>query len=490
MESGNATKSLKEVLLGIEAEFFGNPEIKIKGIEYDSRKVREGCAFVAIKGSKTDSHDLIKDIFFTKNVRAFIVEDLVKIPKYVFENSSFAKVKSTRENLGKIARNFYGQKTKVIGITGTKGKSTTVKIIAKSLSLLGRRCGILGSVWWKLTTPEASDTLKIMSESYFEIFAMEVTSISVVQKRIEGIDFEYGAFLGLGRDHLDFHKTMENYFSAKLEFLKKAKKVVIFEDEWGKKAVEILKGEGKEVFSFQKSQIDYKDGKFLLHFNGERAMFRPKILGSFNGINYMTAYIILKDLGFSKDEICNTFEEIEGPPGRMEIVSYNPLSIVDYSHTPESLSSAIDECLKLKKDQNSRLFVVFGCGGERDRGKRPEMGRASLKADIVIITSDNPRGEDPDEIIKDILSGIDEESIKSSKVFVEPDRKRAIFFAVERANENDIILVAGKGHEEYQIIGNKVIPFSDRRTILEALEKKHKNIKYKNNKFEIKTDKL
>jgi len=461
-------KKIKEIFHGIDCEIFGNPDKEVDSVEFDSKRVKSSSLFVALKGKNVDSHYLIKDIYFKKGCSAFVVEDLNKVYGYVKSKATLIKVGNSRKALSKISKNFYGQKTKVIGITGTKGKSSTVKIIGQSLNFFGKSCGVLGSLWWKLTTPEAPDIFRIMNQSYFDIWAMEVTSVSTVQHRVDDVEFEWGIFLGLGRDHLDIHGTIENYFLAKYNFLEKPKNVIIFLDEWGKKAYELLKSHypDKKIITFSDKNFIYESGKISIFWEGEKISFSPKFFGSFNCINFTASYILLREMGFEPDSIKLAFEQVFPPRGRMELVVYKPMVFVDYAHTPDSLSAVIDECLKLKKENSSKLIVVFGCGGDRDKGKRPEMGKVSLKADKVILTSDNPRIENPEDIIKDILAGIDD----TSKVLVEPDRKKAIFKALIDSKENDIVLIAGKGHEEYQIVKDKVLPFSDRKVVLEFFQ--------------------
>lgn len=470
-------KKVKEIFHDIDCKIFGNPDREVDSIEFDSGKVKSSSLFVALKGKNIDSHSLIKDIYFKRGCSAFVVEDINRVDSYVKNKSTLIKVENSRRALSKISKNFYEQKTKVVGVTGTKGKSSTVKIIGQSLCFFGKRCGVLGSLWWKLTTPEAPDIFRIMNQSYFDIWAMEVTSVSTVQHRIDDVEFEWGIFLGLGRDHLDIHGTIENYFLAKYNFLEKPKSLIIFLDEWGRKAYELLKSDypNKKIITFSDKNFLYDAGKISIFWEEEKISFSPKFFGSFNCINFTASYILLREMGFKPDSIKLAFEEVFPPRGRMELVVSKPMVFVDYAHTPDSLSSVIDECLKLKIEISSKispkLIVVFGCGGDRDKGKRPEMGRVSMKADRVILTSDNPRSENPEDIIKDILQGI----YDTSKVIVEPDRKKAIFKALSEAKENDIVLIAGKGHEEYQVIKDKFLPFSDRKVVLEFFRNMGRN---------------
>lgn len=454
-------KKISEIFKDIPHRIIGKDRT-IKGLFYDSRKFIPHHAFVCLKGRNQDGHKFIKELYF-KGCEVFIIQD----ERYCFDGPTFVFVEDTRKLMGKIARNFWGkQKADVIGITGTKGKSSTAKIISFSLTSSGKKCGVLGSLWWKLTTPEIIDTLSIINNSYFDYFAMEVTSISIAQGRVDDIDFSAGIFLGLGHDHLDFHGTLENYFLAKLRFLEMVKDlVIIYFDEWGEVAGKKLQGK-KRVLSFSKNSLkNYilkKDKSFFeLEWKGERFSFYSNFIGSFNWINFLSSYILLREFGFSPDEIKDFFEEVSPPPGRMEIVHSKPYVIVDYAHTPEALEASLKEC---RSFGDGKVFVVFGCGGDRDREKRPKMGKIAYEnADFVIITSDNPRNENPEKIIEDILSGTPE----NKKVFVEPDRKKAIFKALELADQNDVILIAGKGHENYQIIGDKVIPFSDKEVVKE-----------------------
>ncbi len=483
-------KRVRDVIYGIDAEVIGNPDEVISGIEIDSKRVNKGKAFITIKGGKFDATSFVRRLYFS-GCNVFVLDDpaFVARERKNLPQATFVKVRNCREVMPKIAKNFWGeQKAKLIGVTGTKGKTSTVKIISNSLALAGIRCGAIGSVWWKLTTPEVLDTLRIVNQSNFEYFAMEVTSISVVQRRIDELEFLASIFLGLGHDHLDFHKTVENYFLAKYSFIKRAKEIIIiFQDEWGKRAFELLSNEkyGAKVYTFDHSNIKFHDGKFELTWKSESIKFIPKFFGYFNGVNFVASYILLRELGFTPWFIKDLFEEIKPPPGRMELVWDSPRVFVDYAHNPESLENSISECIRLKDQGNrfgGKVFVVFGCGGSRDKEKRPRMGKIAFSlADRIFITSDNPRDEEPASIVADILVGIMErtkipevintirngDSYDDGKVCVELDRRRAIFKALKEAERGDIILIAGKGHEEYQIVGDKVLDFSDRRVVQE-----------------------
>lgn len=478
-------KRVSQIIQQIPHRIFGEDRY-ISGLFYDSRRFEPNWAFIALKGQKTDGHNFIRELYL-KGCEVFFVQDEKFIePSW---NATFVLLENTRRSMGAIAKNFWGgQNSKIIGITGTKGKTSTAKILSSSLSLLGIRCGVLGSLWWKLTTPEIIDTFYIINNSFFDYFVMEVTSVAVIQSRVDDIEFEIGTFLGLGHDHLDIHGTVENYFLAKFRFLEMVKEfVVIYQDDWGRKAEQMLAGR-KRVLSFSDECVkNYKlslnenslKAFFELEWRGERVRFQSSFFGRFNWINYLASYIILRELGFSLHEIKDLFEEVRPPAGRMEQVHTRPYAFVDYAHTPESLQSSLDECLRLRESLGKgRIFVLFGCGGDRDREKRPKMGRIAYEvADVIFLTSDNPRSEDPEAIIRDILAGIlqndhggrpfygEECDDIEKRIFVETDRARAIAKALELATEDDIVLIAGKGHENYQIIGDKVMPFSDREVV-------------------------
>lgn len=463
---------ISQIVKDVKCKIFGNDR-SVSGLFYDSRKFQRDYGFIALKGERSDGHRFIKELYL-KGCQVFFVQDEGYINPYW--DATFVLLENTRRNMGKIAKNFWGgQKPVVWGITGTKGKTSTAKILSCSLALSGIKCGVLGSVWWKLTTPEILDTFSIIN--YFDYFVMEVTSVAVAQHRVDDIDFQVGIFLGLGHDHLDIHKTMENYFAAKLAFMEKVKGLaVVYLDHWGKLIVDKIKGK-KKVFSFDDGSLkNYKlvferdrvFSVFEIFWKGEKQSFRTKFIGFFNWINFLSSYIVLREFGFSPSQIIDFFEDIYPPSGRMDLVNLNPYVFVDYAHTPESLESSLRECLRLKNFLgDSKLVVVFGCGGDRDREKRPMMGKiAHQMADVVVITSDNPRSEDPEKIVKDILYGIPENGT-DKKLLVELDRRKAIFKALEICGKNDVVLIAGKGHETYQIVGDRIFPFSDRKVVEE-----------------------
>ncbi len=481
-------KKVSELIRGIDCKVIGIDR-EVDGVEFDTTRWRRKNAFICLRGKKNDGHNFIKELYF-KGCEVFFIEDEKRAEKWM--SATFIVLKNTREAMGKIARNFWGQKTPIVGITGTKGKSSTAKIISETMTLCGIRCGVIGSVWWKLTTPEAPDTLKIINSSDYEYFAIEVTSIATLQKRINGIEFEAGIFLGLGKDHLDMHGSQENYFKAKLDFLKQVKCAIInTSDIWGKRAEKELKGEGWdsrgkggnrreiEVITFDTSDSSYDPDKseFTIKWRGEKIKFKSMFRGGFNLTNFLAAFIFLnKVVGIEKSAINEAFEIVSPPPGRMEAVITSPYVFVDYAHTAESLYEVLKEGRYIAKKNGGKLCVIFGCGGERDKEKRPEMGKVSSEiADIVVITSDNPRGEDPNSIIDDIIKGIK----NIHKIKIEPDRKKAIWLAMEQADKNDVIIIAGKGHEEYQITKDGLIPFSDRKVVLEFVKTKTKEWKTK-----------
>ncbi len=471
---------VSHVVNGLNCKIFGKDRF-ISGLFYDSRRFQKDFGFIALKGTKEDAHKFLKELYL-KGCEVFFIQDESYISGQW--NATFVLLEDTRRSMGKIARNFWnGQRPKVWGITGTKGKTSTAKILSSSLTFSGIKTGVLGSVWWKLTTPEIIDTFAIMN--HFDYFVMEVTSVSVVQHRIDDIDFQVGVFLGLGHDHLDIHKTMNNYFSAKFAFMEKVNDLaVVYLDEWGKIVEDKLLGK-KRLLSFDDNSLkDYSisfQGDdaysfFEICWRGEKLSFKTRFIGLFNWINFLSSYIILREFGISSGQIIEFFQDVYPPSGRMEVVNLNPYVFVDYAHTPESLESSLQECQRLKDIFNSRVIVVFGCGGDRDKEKRPKMGKLAYDmADVVVITSDNPRSESPESIVQDILSGIRENggNPDDKKIFVELDRKKAIFKALEVSGKNDVVLIAGKGHESYQIIGNKVFPFSDRKVVEEFFLSSH-----------------
>lgn len=467
---------MEELLLGLDYEILqkGKTEIEFKGMEYDSRKIKDGDIFVALEGSISDGHKYIKQAI-ENGAKGVLVSKKVE-PEFPVE---YILVKDLRKNLGKIASNFYGypqKKLKIIGITGTNGKTTSTYLLE---SILGKeKVARIGTVEYKIgdevieapnTTPESLDIVKMCKkavEKGLEYLVMEVSSHALSLGRVDMLEFDVASFTNLTLDHLDYHENMDNYFQAKRKLftmLKDSKKSSInIDDIYGDR---LYKEFGGYSYSLTKSAdltgeiVEFhSDGQFVrLNLMGEMFEEKLAILGRYNLYNVLGVIGIALQLGIGKNIILEKLKDIKGAPGRFELVNCGQdyIVVVDYAHTGDALENILKSINELKK---GRVITVFGCGGDRDVTKRPIMGEIAQRlSDIAILTSDNPRTENPHLIIEDVKKGMN-----GDHYLVEEDREQAIVKAIEIAQKNDIILIAGKGHETYQILGRKKIHFDDR----------------------------
>lgn len=467
---------MEELLLGLDYEILqkGKTEIEFKGMEYDSRKIKDGDIFVALGGSISDGHKYIKQAI-ENGAKGVLVSKKVE-PEFPVE---YILVKDLRKNLGKIASNFYGypqKKLKIIGITGTNGKTTSTYLLE---SILGKeKVARIGTVEYKIgdevieapnTTPESLDIVKMCKkavEKGLEYLVMEVSSHALSLGRVDMLEFDVASFTNLTLDHLDYHENMDNYFQAKRKLftmLKDSKKSSInIDDIYGDR---LYKEFGGYSYSLTKSAdltgeiVEFhSDGQFVrLNLMGEMFEEKLAILGRYNLYNVLGVIGIALQLGIGKNIILEKLKDIKGAPGRFELVNCGQdyIVVVDYAHTGDALENILKSINELKK---GRVITVFGCGGDRDATKRPIMGEIAQRlSDIAILTSDNPRTENPHLIIEDVKKGMN-----GDHYLVEEDREQAIVKAIEIAQKNDIILIAGKGHETYQILGRKKIHFDDR----------------------------
>lgn len=467
---------MEELLLGLDYEILqkGKTGIEFKGMEYDSRKIKDGDIFVALEGSISDGHKYIKQAI-ENGAKGVLVSKKVE-PEFPVE---YILVKDLRKNLGKIASNFYGypqKKLKIIGITGTNGKTTSTYLLE---SILGKeKVARIGTVEYKIgdevieapnTTPESLDIVKMCKkavEKGLEYLVMEVSSHALSLGRVDMLEFDVASFTNLTLDHLDYHENMDNYFQAKRKLftmLKDSKKSSInIDDIYGDR---LYKEFGGYSYSLTKSAdltgeiVEFhSDGQFVrLNLMGEMFEEKLAILGRYNLYNVLGVIGIALQLGIGKNIILEKLKDIKGAPGRFELVNCGQdyIVVVDYAHTGDALENILKSINELKK---GRVITVFGCGGDRDATKRPIMGEIAQRlSDIAILTSDNPRTENPHLIIEDVKKGMN-----GDHYLVEEDREQAIVKAIEIAQKNDIILIAGKGHETYQILGRKKIHFDDR----------------------------
>jgi len=456
---------------------------EISKLVYDSRLVSANSIFVAIKGYKTDGHNFIIDAI-NNGAEAVVLENDGIVPDEFFIHRNVTKilVKDSRIALAELSKGFYknpSSKIQLIGITGTNGKTTTSWLIKYILDYSGLKAGLLGTIAnyigdfkleSNLTTPESSDLnylLNQMVNNDCKFAAMEVSSHSLYLNRTYGLDFKFAVFTNLTIDHLDFHKTFENYLNAKKILFDRlgenAIAVINIDDE---NANQIIKDCKAHIITFgQNHSADYvisdinfdlNGTNFLLKYKDQTFQIQLPLIGEFNAYNASAAFIVSHRIGLSFEQILGGLKNSRQVPGRFEVIgSENKKVIVDYSHTPDSLEKAILSLRKLSKQ--NKIITVFGCGGDRDKTKRPLMGKIATElSDKVFITSDNPRTEDAMSIINDIVKGISKQNYS-----IIENREEAIKTAIQSADDFSAILIAGKGHENYQDINGIKHPFSD-----------------------------
>ena len=457
----------------------------------DSRSVRPGWIFVAIRGSNFDGHAVV-EAAVANGALAVVVEyapDVaLTIPVVVVPDARLAYAQLVQEICGYPARGM-----RVYGVTGTNGKTTCATLLEQMFRSDQHRVGFIGTTGNRYggvthttnyTTPHAhalADLFVDMREHGVSTVCMEVSSHALDQHRVWGVDFRGAVFTNLTRDHLDYHKTLENYARAKKRLFDMlpadASAVFNADSEWAPymkrhcgadRAVTVGIGPDAEV-RIVDVQLQLHGATFTLvrqrsdiSLLPERITFTTKLLGGFNVMNAALCAVLCMLDGMPPGRVMELLATVTGPAGRMERypLRNGAVGVVDYAHTPDALENALQVLRELARSSHARLYVVFGCGGDRDRGKRPEMGRIAAElADSVVVTSDNPRSEQPADIIRHIVGGIEGPAIE--RVSIIEDRRAAIRAALAAANPGDIVLVAGKGHEEYQIIGSDRLPFSD-----------------------------
>ncbi|MGQ9804966.1 MAG: UDP-N-acetylmuramoyl-L-alanyl-D-glutamate--2,6-diaminopimelate ligase [Chlorobiales bacterium] len=473
--------------LEIRGEIKGHEEIS--AIEYDSRKVKEGALFAAIRGLKTDGH-----LFIEKAVQAGAIAIVCEeFPKMMDSERVYIGVENSRIALALLAKRFYDDasgKLVMIGVTGTNGKTTTTMLIHSILTNAGIKAGLIGTIAYKIgnetidaerTTPEAVELhafFEKMVKAGCKACVMEVSSHALELRRVHGIRYDVGVFTNLTRDHLDFHGTMENYFRAKKILFdsldEKAVAVTNQDDLYGERIVADTKARviqyGIEDGSEKRADVRARVHSFKLYgtsatifANDGEHLQTIKHIGKFNLYNVLAAYSAGVAMKFTHEEIMQGISRCEGVAGRMEQVwsKDHRCAIVDYAHTPDALLNVI-RAIKEVKSPEAKLITLFGCGGDRDKGKRPLMGEiAERESDIVILTSDNPRTENPEAILDEIETGM----TKTKPYYRIADRQAAIRKGISLIGYGDVLLVAGKGHETYQEIQGVKYPFDDRAVI-------------------------
>ena len=480
---------LKELLKNIKpTQVVGDENTDITGVNIDSRKIKQGHLFVAMKGTQVDGHQFIPKAL-DLGASAILCEDL---PAELKENVTYIQVASTEDAVGKVATIFYGnpsEKLKLVGVTGTNGKTTIATLLYNMFRKLGYKCGLLSTVCNYIegeaipadhTTPdpiELNALLSKMVEAGCLYAFMECSSHAIHQKRIGGLKFAGGIFTNLTRDHMDYHKTVENYRNAKKAFFdglpKSAFAITNADDKNGMVMVPNCKAQIKTYST--RSMADFRAHILECHFEGmyleiDGHEVGVQFIGKFNVSNLLAVYGAAVMLGQKPEDILIALSTLKSVSGRLEPIQSPEgyTAIVDYAHTPDALENvlkAIHEVLNGK----GKVITVCGAGGNRDKGKRPLMAQEAVKqSDKVIITSDNPRFEEPQDIINDMLAGLDKQQMK--KVVSIVDRREAIRTACMMAEKGDVILIAGKGHEDYQEIKGVKHHFDDKEVVKEIFQ--------------------
>lgn len=458
-------------------------DVEITGLSYNSLTTKENDIFICIRGEAVDGHKYAKSAVDKGAKALFCEEELdVDVPQIIVED--------TKRTMANISAAFYNEPSKdinLIGVTGTNGKTTVTHLIQKIMEENNEKCALIGTLGYKLSSndeykeakhttpqsPELQRDLRLMADSKIKNVVMEVSSHSLEQKRVGCCDFDGAVFTNLTQDHLDYHITMRNYFKAKALLFENLKNgafaVINADDEYAKDFIAVVPSGVKTLTYGVKNDADVKavdvdfsiDGaKLTVLFDGKSEKMNLHLNGMFSVYNALAAFTAALAMGIDYKIIIKALENTKSVAGRFEIVSKKPLVIVDYAHTPDGLENVLKAARELTP-ATSKLICLFGCGGDRDTTKRPKMGKiADELSDKVVVTSDNPRSEDPQLIISDIMTGI--KTVDTQRIFVEPDRGEAIKFLKSISNEEDVVVIAGKGHEDYQILKNETIHFDDR----------------------------
>ncbi len=475
---------LSQLIENIEVEqLVGEPYVEITAIEFDSRKVAKGSAFVAQRGVHVDGHKFI-DKAVESGASAIVCEEL---PKDLPDGVSFVKVDDTNRILGELASAFYGHpshKMKVVGVTGTNGKTSIASLLHRLFRMQGYGVGLISTISYKIndleetashTTPDALKIQQLLAEMAAkgcEYCFMEVSSHAIHQKRIAGIRYAGGVFTNISHDHLDYHKTFAEYIKAKKAFfdgLQADAFVITNVDD--KNGMVMVQNTNAQIFTYSnRSMADYRCKVLESHFDGmllniDGREVWTRFVGLFNASNLLAVYATAVQLGQNEEEVLAKISDLHSVQGRFETIRSldGKYAIVDYAHTPDALKNVLSAISEIRT-RNEQVITVVGAGGDRDKTKRPEMAKEALLAsDKVILTSDNPRTEDPAQIIRDMEAGV-EPQYKSKVVSIE-NRREAIKTAALLAQPGDIILVAGKGHETYQDVNGVKHHFDDREEI-------------------------
>ncbi len=495
-----ASLKLSEALRGADVLRRIGEDIAVSGVEYDSRRVAPGSLFVAMRGETTDGNRYIEQAL--ARGAAAIVTDSAAAYDATADGPlevALAEVSHGRRALATIAANVFGhpeQKIRLSGVTGTNGKTTTAYLLEQLLRAAGRSTALVGTIEYRIadevrpaphTTPESRDLLYLLAEGVARGVTegvMEVSSHALDQGRVWRVPYDVAIFTNLTQDHLDYHGTMEAYFAAKRKLFDGSQarppRVAILnaEDDTQAALAETAQAAGSEIWSYGAARGDFHAREIAMRPNGMsftlvspqgEAPIDVALTGRVNVLNLLAATAAALARGLSLAQIAEAAPILRAVPGRFEAVDGGqPFTVVvDYAHTDDALRNVLALARDLVSETHGRVLTVFGCGGDRDRTKRPRMGRAAAEAsEIIIVTSDNPRSEDPRAIIDEILPGT---AGAPATVEVEPDRAKAIALAMTKAHPNDIVVIAGKGHEKTQTIGNQVLPFDDVAVARQAL---------------------
>ncbi|KIA90080.1 UDP-N-acetylmuramoyl-L-alanyl-D-glutamate--2,6-diaminopimelate ligase [Kaistella jeonii] len=477
---------LEELLKRIPVlEMIGNQNTDVSEIVFDSRKAVADSLYVAIKGTVSDGHSFI-DSSIEKGAKVILCEVL---PEDLKDNVTYIQVKDASKTLGQLASNFYGnpsEKLNLIGVTGTNGKTSVATLLFDIFKILGFQSLLISTVEYRIrdeiipsthTTPDVIRINQMLAKAVkldCEYAFMEVSSHGIHQNRTEGLHFKIAGFTNITHDHLDYHKTFEEYLKTKKRFFDELNSEAIaitnIDDKNGNVMLQNTKAKKKTyalktMADFHGKMLETDFNGMLLNFNGKE--FWTTLSGKFNVYNLLLAYAITVESGFHEEDILKAMSQLKTVKGRFETLKSEGgiFFIIDYAHTPDALENILDSINEIRT-KNERLITVFGCGGDRDHAKRPEMGKiASRKSTLAIITSDNPRTENPATIIQEIESGVEPQYF--SKYTSIPDRREAIKMAIKFSEPKDIILIAGKGHENYQEIDGIKHHFDDKETVIE-----------------------
>ncbi len=492
---------LSVLLEGIEGlRFVGGADPEVGGIAYHSARVRPGDLFVAVRGFRTDGHLYLREAL-ERGAVGLVVEEGRRIPVPVSPETALVRASDTRLALALLSDRFWGHpsgKLALVGVTGTNGKTTTTHLVEAAAARCGVRAGLIGTVTYRVagrelpverTTPESADLQRILAAMVEEgcgVAAMEVSSHALALRRVEGCEFRVAVFTNLSQDHLDFHRDMEEYYRTKERLflprsrggLGAAAAAVNVDDPYGLRLAESLEG---EVLTFGTGdgaalrgrllEAGLKSSRVRVRYGGWEEEGTTALTGTFNLHNILAALAACILLGLDRSASLAGILSHPGVPGRFQAVEEGQdfAVLVDYAHTPDSLRRVLEAARAISR---GRLIAVFGCGGDRDRGKRPLMGEIAARlADLAIITSDNPRSEDPLSIIGEIEEGA-RRAGEGSSWRVVPDRREAIETAIIEAGSGDVVVIAGKGHERGQIFADRVVPFDDVEEARKALRRR------------------